>query len=62
MKAEEQQRVQTRVTSISRTSRESEMFWLKSITAVALWSNESGRVSCLCIALISWHWRTKTVF
>lgn len=37
------------------------MFWLKSITAEVLWSNESGRVSCLCIPLISWHWRTKTV-
>lgn len=32
------------------------MFWLKSITAVVVRSNESGRVSRLCIPLISRHW------
>lgn len=37
------------------------MFWLNSITDPVLWSNESARVSCLCIPLISWYWRTETV-
>lgn len=36
MKAKEQQRVQRRVTSISGTSVEIEMYWLKSITAAVL--------------------------
>lgn len=41
-KIEGQQRVQRRVTSVGGTRRVTEMFWLKSITAVALWCNEPG--------------------
>lgn len=47
------------MTSISGTRLESEMFWLKSITAAVQWSNESGRVSCLYMSLISLQRRTE---